>query len=109
MTRRGSVERERYWREVIRDQTGSGLPISTFCQERKVAAGSFYAWRKKLAGRNQASTAVKFVPIQLPTPTLATRTGCEVVLPNGYRIIVSAQCEASWLREILGVVQEPSC
>lgn len=42
MARLGSKERERYWRGVFRDQKSSGLPISTFCRDRKVSEGSFF-------------------------------------------------------------------
>ena len=120
MARRGSRERERYWRGVMRDQEASGLSISAFCRERQVPAASFFSWRRKLADRDQSGereapiqredTAAKFVSLELPlSPPGATRTGCEVVLPNGCRLIVSAQCDAGWLREILGALQEGSC
>jgi len=119
MARRGSKERERYWRGVIRDQKASGRSISAFCREHEVPAASFFSWRRKLADRDRAGelenadehedTAAKFVPIELPSPPAATRTGCEVVLPNGCRIIVPTQCDAGWLREILGALQEQSC
>jgi hypothetical protein len=114
MVGRGTKERERYWRGVIRDQKASGLSISAFCRERKVPEASFFSWRRKLTDRQRPverkNTAAKFVALEVPpSPPVATRTGCEVVLPNGCRIIVSTQCDASWLREILGVLQEQSC
>ena len=120
MARRGSKERERYWRGVIRDQKASGRSISAFCREHKVPAASFFSWRRKLADRDRPveredaidveDTAAKFVSLELPpSPPAARRTGCEVVLPNGCRIIVPTQCDAGWLREILGALQEQSC
>lgn len=42
-------ERERVWRELIRDHAASGLSISAFCRDRKVSPASFYNWRRKLA------------------------------------------------------------
>jgi len=76
--RRG--ERERVWREVIRDQAVSGLSISAFCRDRKVSPASFYNWRRKLADReleredskhhspttDHAVVASKFVALDLP-------------------------------------------
>ena len=53
--RRG--ERERVWREVIRDQAVSGLSISAFCRNREVSPASFFNWRRKLADRELASAA----------------------------------------------------
>jgi hypothetical protein len=52
-------ERERVWREVIRDQAVSGLSISAFCRDRKVSPASFYSWRRKLAGPELAHTATR--------------------------------------------------
>lgn len=51
--RRG--ERERVWREVIRDQAASGLSISAFCRDRKLSPASFFKWRRKLAERESAT------------------------------------------------------
>lgn len=53
--RRG--ERERGWREVIRDQASIGLSISAFCRDRKLSPASFFNWRRKLAERESASVA----------------------------------------------------
>ena len=112
MARLGSKEREQYWRGVFRDQKSSGLPISTFCRDRKVSEGSFFNWRRKLSERpvELEDAAAKFVSLELPpSPPAATRIGCEVVLPSGCRIIVPTQCDAGWLREILEALQERSC
>ena len=110
MARRGSEERERYWRGVILDQSASELSISAFCRDRKVSEGSLFNWRRKLSERQVErpvefeDAAAKFVSFELPPA--ATRSGCEVVLPNGCRLIVPMQCDAGWLREILGALQE---
>ena len=112
MVRRGGKERERYWRGVIRNQKTSGLSISGFCREHKVPAASFFNWRRKLAARERSveleNAAAQFVALELPPSPAATRSGCEVVLPNGCRIIVPTECDAGWLREILGALQESS-
>ncbi len=113
MVRRRRKDREQYWRGVIRDQKASGLSISAFCREREVPAASFFSWRRKLADRRRAdereNTAAKFVPIELPSPPAATRSCCEVVLPDGCRIIVPTQFDAESLREILMVLKEQPC
>jgi hypothetical protein len=161
--RRG--ERERGWREVIRDQASIGLSISAFCRDRKLSPASFFNWRRKLAERESASVATvdartddgatdrssfdchgslndadiasKFVALDLPlspatelstdlpdasrlksAKTLrisqpaagqtGSRIGCEVVLPDGCRVLVPTECDAGWLREILAVVRDSS-
>ncbi len=114
MARQVNKERERYWRGVIQDQKSSGLSISAFCRERKVPAASFFNWRRKLAAREcpveHKGVAATFVAVELPpSPAAASRSGCEVVLPNGCRIIVPIQCDAVWLGEILRTLQESPC
>lgn len=115
MAGRGRVDREVHWRGVIRDQRASGLSISAFCRQRGIPAWSFYNWRRKLAERDHdradepKETGAKFVPIEIPAPSAQTRSSCEVVLPNGCRIIAPIQCDARWLGEILGALQERSC
>lgn len=121
MAGRRNLERERYWRGVIREQGASGLGISAFCREHEVPLSSFFQWRRKLKDRppqdEQAprrskapeDSIAKFVPLQLHAPPTATRAGCEVVLPDGCRVIVPRQCDATWLSEILGALQERAC
>lgn len=109
MTRFGKSERERFWGGMIQEQKASGLSISAFCRKRNVSAASFFGWRRKLTQRDQDETAAKFVPLRFDAPSMATRPGCEVVLPDGCRIIVPGQCDASWLREILKALRGASC
>lgn len=59
--------------------------------------------------REQNGTAAKFVPLKLDAPIMPMRPGCEVVLPDGCRIIVPIQCDANWLREILEALQGSAC
>jgi hypothetical protein len=122
MTRQGTQGREHYWRGVIEEQDSSGLPIAAFCREREVAEGSFFYWRRKLAkgqpvrkdqvprrSRPRNNTIGKFVPVDIPAPSGTSRSSCEVVLPDGCRIIVPTQCDAGWLREILSVLGDRTC
>jgi len=109
MTRGGNEERERFWREAIQEQKASGLSISAFCRERGVSEASFFSWRRKLTRRDQDEVAAKFVPLRCDVPSMATRPSCEVVLPDGCRIIVPGRCDANWLREILEALRGSSC
>ncbi|MCP4002861.1 MAG: transposase [bacterium] len=121
MARRRNLERDRYWRGVIREQRASGLGISAFCREHEVPLSSFFQWRRKLqerqhqdepaAGRSEAQedSVAKFVPVQLHSPPTATRAGCEIVLADGCRVIVPTQCDATWLGQILATLKEGAC
>ena len=119
--RRRNLERERYWRGVIREQRASGLGISAFCREHEVPLSSFHQWRRKLKERQhqddraprrseaREDSVAKFVPVELHDPPTATRADCEIVLANGCRVIVPTQCDATWLGEILGALRERAC
>jgi hypothetical protein len=109
MNRRRNLEREAYWRGVIREQESSGLSASAFCREKDVSVGSFFTWRRKLADRDHADSAAKFVPVEFHSSARSSRPGCEVILPNGCRLIVASQCDATWLHEIIRGLQYPSC
>ena len=84
-----------------------------------MAAASFFYWRRKFSERQRENgsnhqdkatrkeTAAKFVAVELPPPTVGA--GCEVVLPDGCRVIVPRQCDAGWLREILAALEARAC
>src|SRR5512141_2601720 len=50
-----SVEKERYWREVIDGWRRSGGSVRQWCSERHVSEPSFYSWRRVLAERDAAA------------------------------------------------------
>jgi len=131
MAQQRSSGRERYWQSVMRKQQASGMSVSAFCRQNDVSASTFYNWKRKLKQRRLEdepqdqdkptsgcstrdntrpnNTAVKFVPLELRGPPAPTRASCEVVLPDGCRVIVPTQCDAGWLREILEALKERSC
>jgi len=126
--RRRSFERAGYWQGVIGEQESSGMSVAAFCRQHQVAQSSFYNWKRKLkqegeairedrasspgitrSGAARKNPTVKFVPLELPASPAVKPTSCEVVLPDGSRVIVSGQCDPDRLREILQVVRERSC
>jgi hypothetical protein len=47
--------------------------------------------------------------VEIPAASAHVRPCCEVVLPDGCRIIIPIQCDSGWLSEILGALRERSC
>ena len=45
------VAKERFWREVIGEQAGSGQSVRAFCRERRLTESAFYFWRRELKQR----------------------------------------------------------
>ncbi len=52
-----SVEKERFWREVVEDQRQGGLSVRRFCQQNTISEPSFYAWRRELQKRDAEKVA----------------------------------------------------
>jgi hypothetical protein len=48
MLRQGQrdLDKERFWRRMLRQWQRSGLSIRAFCLEHNLAEPSFYAWRR---------------------------------------------------------------
>jgi hypothetical protein len=38
------------WRELIAEQTGSGVGVEAFCRNHRITSSCFYRWRRFLAG-----------------------------------------------------------
>ena len=51
--KRRDVEKEKYWRGVIREGARSGLSIREFCRQKRIKESQFYAWRRELKYRDE--------------------------------------------------------
>ena len=54
--------KERFWRETMKRQAGSGLSVRAFCRRRKLGESNFYAWRRTIAERDAKTTPPKKRP-----------------------------------------------
>ena len=50
------VEKERYWRQVIREAARSGLSIREFCRQHDLKESRFHWWQRTLKNRSQERT-----------------------------------------------------
>lgn len=107
-----SAEKEQYWRGQIEGQAASGLSARQWCQAEQLSEPSFYAWRRKLAQRDQERSGLVsqtpskgFLPIRF---TASTASNVELQLPSGLVIRVPAH-ETGALRTILEVVERWPC
>ena len=119
--------KEQYWRRLLRQWQRSGLTGRDFCVERGLNEPSFYAWRREIARRDQEQEN----PSRRATRPQATTTGTEsplptfvkvavaaaasspgaleVVVAHGRRVRVPPGFDAQLLRQLLRVLEEPSC
>lgn len=124
--------KEQFWRRTLRLWQRSGLTIRDFCRQQGLAEPNFYAWRRTLAQREQAtgshrppdrrakqattlgrpspatspSRPAAFVPVAV----VADRpTTVEVVLGQGRVVRVAAGFDPALLLRVLQVLEGASC
>jgi len=124
MARRGERDRgkERFWRRTLRQWRRSRQTIRDFCAEHGLSEPSFYAWRRIIAererqasvreARHQRREEAKLLekPVFVPLQVVPTAMGpLEVVLGQGRIVRVPPGFDAATLRQLLAVLEEPSC
>jgi hypothetical protein len=114
--------KEQYWRRLLEEWRRSGLTGRDFCSAKAVSEASFYGWKREIARRDQeevearrmtarpgaaAAALPAFVPVTMaPTPAAAS---LEVVLAGGRLLRVRGGFDSVVLRQLLAVLEAPSC
>ena len=116
--------KEQRWRRLLGLWRRSGLTGRDFCAQYGLSEPSFYAWRREIARRDQ-EIVPKARP-QRPVPPQAggcrpafvqmriaaaapAETALEVVAGNGRVVRVRSGFAADVLRQLLAMLEEPSC
>jgi len=119
--------KERYWRRMLRWWQHSGQTGRDFCAAQGLSEPSFYAWRREIARRDAAKRGPTRSATRPVTPSLSARAPLptfvkvtvdagatasaplEVVVAQGRRVRVPPGFDAELLRQVLRVLEEPSC
>ena len=126
------------WRRLLRQWRRSGLTGRAFCAVERLSEPSFYAWKREIARRDQeqrqtakkllaarqgqsvtassraefarqkAASGPGFVKLALPADD-ASPSSIEVVVSQGRVLRVRAGFDENLLRQLLRVLEEPSC
>lgn len=119
MTRKGSAEKQRRWRNLLKRQASSGQSVREFCETEGISQPSFYAWRKRLrevnseGPRTESSSDIArngsnpvngqlFVPLQL----VDSMPSLEILHPLGYRIQLNGDVNPVALRHVLEALDD---
>jgi transposase-like protein len=131
MARAKSVEKQRYWRAVVRRQKGSGLSVAAFCRLEGVSEASFYAWKRRLRrdtgqvsgtrgsatpkaaaratgksrskmAREPAPMAAGFVPVRISGKP--RRPMFQVRWPGGFSVRIPTACDRADVEVVLRAV-----
>ena len=127
-TRRRDVEKERFWRQVVKGHAGSGLSVRQYCADRGVSEPSFFAWRRELTERDAAANrparsvprraiapaisqrpALRFAQLQIAPSELASGALIEIVLPTGIRIRIPRGVCQNTLSSVLDALERRPC
>ena len=123
--KRRDVEKARFWRRTISAQRGSGLSVRAFCARERLSEPSFYAWRRTLAQRAGATTALHtrvatrrprrsrtpaFVSLvaggaaPLRAGLVGADTALELVHPRGHVLRIGPGCDRTTLSMVLSAL-----
>lgn len=94
--------RSEYWRELIRQQAGSGQSVHAFCAARGFTEQSFYYWRKRL----NKDAPVSFALVTADGSNLTEGSALELDLGSGQRLRIPRGADAATLRTVLSVLRE---
>ena len=130
---RRDTQKERLWREAIRQQRRGGQCVREYCRENGLSEPSFYAWRRELRrrGRQKANGAQRrvaragsggrreglvgdgrpaFVSVQLAPGTLPIGpASIECLLPSGVVLRLPASMEPAAIAAVLRSWEQWPC
>jgi hypothetical protein len=93
-------DKERRWRQILRERRTSGQSVATFCRARRIPQHQFYWWQRqhkslRAAGGDCSREAFVAVHVPLQGP------GIEIVHPGGCVVRVSSAVDNTSLRRVL--------
>jgi len=116
--RRRSLEKERYWREMLDRHRASGLGVRRFCRESTISEQAFFRWRRLLAKRvalaepglpGHRLVPVSIVPSSARAVSPVTPAGSgqvEVATPAGFLVRFDASLDPRRLADVLRAVED---
>ena len=99
------------WQRLVAGWPRSGLTQEVYCARHGISVGSLQRWRRIFAedavpGSRAGSPVSDFVPVTLVGEPATPTAELTLVLTDGLRIEIGAQCQAETLKRVLGVLQE---
>jgi hypothetical protein len=119
MARHADPSNERRWLELIRRWQQSGLGVRDFCKRQRLREANFFTWRRVLRQRGvldelppadgpRAATPPVFVKVAVDAGPAAI-PAIDLVLASGRLLRVHPGFDPDLLRQLLRLLEEPSC
>lgn len=93
---------EAVWRDVHCRFERSGMTVAEFCEVEGCSVGTFYAWRKRLADRQQQNFAEVLLDER-------SETAIEIELGSSVRLRLFGAVDARQLRTVLDCLGQRPC
>ena len=101
---RRDPEKEKFWRETMKEQDGSGKSVREFCAEKGMNLNLFYGWRRELKLRDgEEAGNGGFVEIIKARP-ISGRAGVSIRVDEQLSIVVDRGFDGETLRSALACV-----
>ena len=99
------------WQRLVAGWPRSGLTQEVYCARHGISVGSLQRWRRILEGdavpqSRAASTVSEFLPVTLVGEPATRNAELTLVLTDGLRLEIGAQCPTETLKRVLGVLRE---
>ena len=78
----------------------AGISGAAFCKEHNLSYHTFHYWLKKYRQKNE-KPEIGFVPLKVKEKETVSAGRCEIIFPDGKRIIFHEKAEATFLRALL--------
>jgi hypothetical protein len=85
---------------LIENYKSSGISGAAFCKEQNLSYHTFHYWLKKYRQKDKKSE-IGFVPLKIKEREAVNSGRCEIIFPDGKRIIFHEKTEATFLRALL--------
>jgi hypothetical protein len=123
MTLKRSSEKVQFWRDLLDEQSRTGMTVKAFCEKKGVSVPSFYSWRNKIqrkdaaVSRDGAKDHDGLVPVTVTAPlkdraTDATHRhadGIEIVTPGGFTLRVRRDLHPDNIARLLEAIEACRC
>ena len=109
------MDKEVYWKNLIKEWKNSGLSQAEFCQQNKIAQSNFFNWRKRLQEKGVDLPRVLLAPVSIkqeePKRVKPTFSSAPIVLllKNQVRLEITAHTDKLALKRLLEVLGVLPC
>ena len=101
---RRDPEKEKFWREAVRQQAASGEPVRKYCTENGLKENMFYGWRRELKLRDSERAGEKGFIELIRRGGQGGTAGVSIRVGERMSIVVERDFDEQTLKAVLAAV-----